>query len=123
MANILIVDDAKVMRITIQKQLEQLGHTVIAQAENGFDAIEQYKKFQPDFVTMDITMPELNGISNGIDALSEIMSIDAEAKVIMITSHGEQKLVMEAITKGSKGYVLKPITKDKLEDVIGKLDL
>ena len=121
MAKILVVDDAKVMRITIKKQLEKLGHEVIAEAENGFEAIEQYKLYNPDLVTMDITMPEVNGISSGIEALVEIRNIDPNAKIIMVTSHGEENLVIEAISKGSKGYILKPIVQDKLQDIIEKL--
>lgn len=123
MANMLVVDDTKIMRTTISRQLEELGHKVVAEAQNGFEAIEQYKKFKPDVVTMDITMPEINNIGNGIDALSEIRKVDPEAVVIMLTSHGEQKLVIEAITKGSKGYILKPVTKAKLADVLNKVNV
>ena len=123
MAKVMIVDDAKIIRITIKKQLEQLGHEVVASVENGYEAILEYEKCKPDLVTMDITMPVVNDIKNGIDALTQIMKIDPEAKVIMITSHGEQRLVMEAISKGSKGYILKPITKDKLENLLLKIGL
>jgi len=123
MANILVVDDVKIMRLTIKRHLEDLGHNVVAEAENGYEAIKQYRRFKPDLVTMDITMPEINGVGNGIDALLKIKEIDPDAKVIMITSHGEQKLVIESISKGSKGFVLKPITKDKLSNVLGKINL
>ena len=123
MANILVVDDANVMIVTIKRQLEKLGHTVVAEAQNGYEAIEKYKNSKPDAVTMDISMPEVNGIGNGIDALVKIKEIDPDAKVIMLTSHGEQKLVIEAISKGSKGYLLKPVTQDKLADVLGKIDI
>jgi len=123
MAKIMIVDDAKIIRITIKKHLEALGHEVVSLAENGFDAVEQYEKIKPDIVTMDITMPEQNGIKNGIEALDEIIKIDKDANVIMITSHGEQRMVMEAISKGSKGYILKPVTKEKLQQIIEKIPL
>ena len=123
MANILVVDDAQILRISIKKHIEDLGHKVIATAANGEEAISKYKVFSPDLVTMDISMPEKNGIKNGIDALGEIMKINSEAKVIMVTSHGEQRLVMDAISKGSKGYILKPVTKEKLTDIIEKLGL
>ena len=121
MANILVVDDAKVMRLTIKKHLENLGYKVVGEAENGFEAIEKYKLLEPDIVTMDITMPGLNDIRNGIDALVEIIKIDKKAKIIMLTSHGEQKLVIDAISKGSKGYILKPITSEKLSNVLQKI--
>jgi len=115
MASVLIVDDIKIMRFTIKNILEELGHKVIAEADNGYDAIEKYKIFKPDIVTMDITMPSKNDISDGIEALLHIKKIDKNANIIMLTSHGENKLVMKAIAKGAKGYILKPITKDKVE--------
>ena len=121
MKRILVVDDAKVMRLTIKKHLENLGYKVVGEAENGFEAIEKYKLLEPDIVTMDITMPGLNDIRNGIDALVEIIKIDKKAKIIMLTSHGEQKLVIDAISKGSKGYILKPITSEKLSNVLQKI--
>jgi len=123
MAKILVVDDTKIMRTTITRQLEELGHKVVGEAQNGYESVEQYKKLKPDAVTMDITMPKLNNIGNGIDALCEIKKIDPDALVIMLTSHGEQKLVIDAITKGSKGYILKPVTKNKLADVLGKINI
>jgi len=123
MANILIVDDAEIIRISISKYMEKLGHTIIAKATNGDEAISQYKEYSPDLVLMDISMPEINGIKDGIDALCEIMKINSLAKVVMVTSQGEQRLVMEAISKGAKGYILKPVSKDKLHNIIDKLDL
>ena len=118
MANVLVVDDVSIMRFTIKKHLTSLGHKVIAEASNGFEAINQYETHNPDIVTMDITMPAENGIKNGIEALVGIKKIDRDAKVIMVTSHGEERLVMEAITKGAKGYILKPITEEKLSDAL-----
>ena len=123
MANILIVDDAEIIRISIRKYIENLGHTVISTAENGYEAIVEYKKNSPDLVLMDISMPEVEGIKNGIEALEEIISVDKNAQVVMVTSHGEQRLVMEAISKGSKGYILKPVTKEKFENILEKLEL
>ena len=118
MANVLVVDDVSIMRFTIKKHLTSLGHKVVAEAANGHEAIKQYEAHSPDVVTMDITMPAENGIKNGIEALVGIKKIDMDAKVIMVTSHGEEKLVMEAITKGAKGYILKPITEEKLGDAM-----
>ena len=121
MANILVVDDIKIMRFTIKTILEELGHKVIAEAENGYDAIEKYKMFKPDIVTMDITMPSKNNIIDGIEAFLEIKKIDKDANVVMLTSHGENKLVMKAISKGAKGYILKPITKEKVKTSLEKI--
>ena len=123
MAKVLVVDDATIMRINIKRMLEQLGHEVVAEAKNGYESIKMYKDFQPDFVTMDITMPEENGIKDGIDAVEEIAKIDNKAKVIMITSHGEQDKVIRAIQNGASNYILKPLKADKLEEIIAKLGL
>jgi two-component system chemotaxis response regulator CheY len=99
------------------KKLTELGHNVVAEAGNGEEAVAMYSEYNPDLVTMDITMPEMNGI----DALSEIMKMDSKATVIMITSHGEEKKVIEAIKLGAKGYILKPLTTEALEDGINKI--
>lgn len=121
MANVIVVDDAKVMRLSIIRQLEKLGHSIVSEASNGYEAVEEYKKHKSDFVTMDISMPNVNGITNGIDALVKIKEFDTSANVIMVTSHGEEKLVIDAISKGSKGYILKPITQDKLSSILKKI--
>ena len=121
MATVLIVDDAAIMRINIKKMLEKLGHEVIGEAVDGHDAIQQYEKLDPDFVTMDITMPEVNGVGDGIEAVKQIRLHDYKAKIIMVTSHGEQNKVIKAIQNGASNYLLKPIKYDKLEEVINKL--
>ena len=92
MANVLVVDDIAIMRNVIKRHIIKLGHTVVAEAENGHNAIIQYKRFNPDIVTMDVTMPAENGVKNGIDALKLIKEFDSNAKVVMVTSHGEEKL-------------------------------
>jgi len=121
MAKVLIVDDAKIMRITIRKIIEGLGHTVIGEASSGYEGVEQYKLLKPDFVTMDITMPAEQGITDGIEAVKEIMKIDKAAKIIMITSHGEQNKVIQAIQSGASNYILKPLQSEKLAEIISKL--
>lgn len=121
MAKILVVDDIAIMRHVIKRHLEKLGHTVVAEAENGNRALHQYKLFHPDMVTMDITMPAENGVKNGIDALKLIKEYDKNAKIVMVTSHGEEKLVIEALTVGAKGYVLKPVNEEKLNTIINKV--
>lgn len=123
MYKVLVVDDADIMRLTLKRNLVELGHQVVAEAKDGFNAIELYKSEKPDIVTLDITMPAVNGITNGLDALVKIKEFDPNAHIIMITSHGEEKLIIEAISKGAKGYILKPITKDKVDSAIQKLKL
>ena len=121
MAKVLIVDDAKIMRISLKKIIENLGHEVIGEAGSGYEAIEQYKSLKPDFVTMDITMPAVEGIADGIEAVKEIMKIDKNAKIIMITSHGEQDKVIKAIQSGASHYILKPIDANKFKEVLDKI--
>lgn len=113
----MIVDDSLIIRKTLSTKLQSMGHNVVAQAKSGKEAIELYGEHMPDLVTMDITMP----IMSGIEALQEIQKLYRNVNVIMVTSHGEEKLVMDAISSGAKGYVLKPITEEKLEQSIKKL--
>lgn len=117
MLNILVVDDSLIIRKTLTAQLEKIGHTVVAQAKSGQEAIELYGEYLPDLVTMDISMP----IMDGIESLKEIKNNYESAKIIMITSRGEEKLVMESLTRGARGYILKPITREKLETAISKV--
>jgi two-component system chemotaxis response regulator CheY len=109
------------MRISIKNMLENLEHEVIAEAGSGYEAIEMFKAYKPDIVTMDITMPADEGIADGIEAVKEIIAIDGNAKIVMITSHGEQDKVIRAIQSGASNYLLKPLQQEKLEEVIDKL--
>ncbi|MCP4971976.1 MAG: response regulator [Arcobacter sp.] len=118
MANILVVDDAKIMRFHISKLLKELGHTVMAEAQNGSEAISEYKKNKPDFVTMDITMPESDDIKSGIDAVGKIMEFDPTATVIMVSAQGDKEKVLQAIENGAAHFVQKPVTLDKLKEAI-----
>ncbi|WP_419764305.1 MAG: response regulator [Arcobacter sp.] len=120
MAKVLVVDDARIMRINIGNILKSRGHEVIAEAENGYEAIEMYRKHEPDIVTMDITMPDTNNISDGIEAVKAIKGEFPDAKIIMITSHGEEEKVITAIQNGASNYLLKPIQVKKLEEVFEK---
>jgi two-component system chemotaxis response regulator CheY len=120
MARILVVDDAKMMRVNIINMLETLGHEIVAEAANGYMAVEMYKKYLPDLVTMDITMPIENGVENGIDAVIAIKKEFSEAKIVMVTSHGEQDKVIKAIQSGASNYLLKPIQVEKLQEIIKK---
>ena len=117
MLKIMIVDDSSIIRKIFAKNLEELGHSVCVAAKDGREAISLYEKHKPDLVTMDVTMP----IMNGIESLKAIRKKDKDAKIIMVTSHGEERLVMEAITNGAKGYILKPITKENIEQAINKV--
>lgn len=117
MLKIFVVDDSLIMRRNITKMIESLGHIVVGEAKDGHEAIALYRKLAPDLVTMDITMPEMDGLS----AVKELKKIDKEAKIIMVTSHGQEEMVIDAIRSGASGYLLKPINITKLRDSIRKV--
>ncbi|RKX22671.1 MAG: response regulator [Candidatus Zixiibacteriota bacterium] len=116
MANILIVDDSKMMRRNLVKILTDAGHEVVAQAENGSQACSAFAKNQPDLVTMDINMP----IMDGIEAVKRIIVDFPEAIIIMISAHNEQSQVYEAIKCGAKNYIVKPINSKVVTAMIEK---
>ncbi|MBS2969102.1 response regulator [Metabacillus sp. KIGAM252] len=117
MARILIVDDAKFMRVTLTNVLEGANHTIAGEAENGIEAVSQYKTLQPDLVTLDITMPE----KNGLDALKEIMGEFPSAKVIMCSAMGQQKMVVEAIEAGAKDFIIKPFDSSRVLEAVERV--
>jgi len=113
---ILVVDDAAFMRMMIKDILTKNGYQVVAEAADGIQAIEKYKEVQPDLVTMDITMPEMDGIT----ALKEIKKIDRNAKVIMCSAMGQQAMVIDAIQAGARDFIVKPFQADRVLEAIKK---
>ncbi len=118
---VLVVDDSRIIRNGLSNILKFLGHEIVGEASTGYEAITMYKEFVPDLVTMDISMPMRRGIKDGIQALESIMELNKYATVIMITSHGEEELVLNAIKSGAKGYILKPITEEKVINSLEKV--
>ncbi|TMV52042.1 response regulator [Paenibacillus mesophilus] len=117
MANkILIVDDAAFMRMMIKEILSKNGYEVVGEAQDGSVAVEKYKELKPDLVTMDITMPEMDGIA----ALKEIKKFDSNAKVIMCSAMGQQAMVIDAIQAGAKDFIVKPFQADRVIEAIKK---
>jgi two-component system chemotaxis response regulator CheY len=116
MAKILVVDDAAFMRVRASKVLRDSGHEVV-QAENGIEAIRQYAAHQPDAVLLDITMPEMDGLT----ALREIRKLDPNARIAMVTAMGQQAIVMEALRAGAKDFILKPFQPDRVLAALQKL--
>lgn len=114
MKTVLIADDTQFMRLTLRQILEKAGCQVVAEAGNGLDAITKYKQYQPDIVTMDITMPDMNGI----EAIKELKKIDPRAKIIVISAMGNMAFVYEAIAAGACSFIVKPF---KEADVIKNL--
>lgn len=110
MRKVLIVDDAAFMRLAIKQMLEKNGFEQIEEAANGVEAVEKYKVLSPDIVTMDITMPDMDGI----EALKKIMEYDPKAKVVMVSAMGQESMVKDAIISGAKNFIVKPIKEDQL---------
>lgn len=114
MKNILIVDDTEFMRRTLRDILEEAGFNIVAEAENGVVAIEKYKMHTPDIVLMDITMP----VMNGMKALKEIIKINNEAKVVIVSAMGQETIVREAIMNGAEAFIVKPFKTERLVEVV-----
>jgi two-component system chemotaxis response regulator CheY len=111
---VLVADDARFMRQLIREIIEPEGFEVVGEAADGRAAVDEFTKLQPDLVTMDIVMPK----RSGIDALKEILTLDAGAKVAMVSALGQEALVMEALQAGAADYIVKPF---KPEAVIATL--
>lgn len=113
---VLIVDDAAFMRMMIKDILSKNGFEVVGEAENGAKAVEKYQELRPDLTTMDITMPEMDGIS----AVKEIKKLDPAAKVIMCSAMGQQAMVIEAIQSGARDFIVKPFQPDRVLEAVRK---
>jgi two-component system chemotaxis response regulator CheY len=112
---ILVVDDAAFMRMMIRDILTKEGYT-IHEAVNGRDAVEKYGAIKPDLITMDITMPELDGIS----ALRAIRASDPDARVLMVSAMGQQKMIVEALEAGALDFLVKPFQPTKVLETVKK---
>jgi len=108
MARILVADDASFMRQIIREILESEGHEIVAEASDGVQAVEVWKKYQPDLVTMDIVMPR----RSGLDAVRAIIAIDASARIVMCSALGQETLVTEALQAGAADFIVKPFKPD-----------
>ncbi|MBO0961802.1 response regulator [Neobacillus sp. MM2021_6] len=117
MARVLIVDDAAFMRMMLKDILTKNGLEVVGEAVNGEDAFEKYQEVQPDIVTMDITMPEMDGIT----AVKKIRAVNPQAKIIMCSAMGQQPMVLEAIQAGAKDFIVKPFQADRVIESITKV--
>lgn len=117
MKRVLIVDDTAFMRMSLKTMLEKNGFEVIGEAENGSVAVRKYKELRPDIVTMDITMPEMDGIQ----ALKEIRQFDSNSKVVMISALGQESYIREAVMSGAKGFIIKPFKEDYVVQTLSRL--
>ncbi|MDI6711449.1 MAG: response regulator [Thermoanaerobacterales bacterium] len=114
---ILIADDAAFMRMMIKNILVKSGYEVVGEAENGAAAAQLYKETQPDLVTMDITMPDVDGI----EGVKAIRQIDPNANIIMVSAMGQQSMVMEAIQAGAKDFIVKPFQQERMLQAIERV--
>ncbi len=116
MTKVLVVDDAAFMRLVIRTMLEKNGFEII-EAENGAAGVKKYKECNPDVVTMDITMPEMDGLK----ALKTIREHDPKAKIIMVSAMGQECLVKEAVMHGAKTFIVKPFQEEFIVQTITKI--
>jgi two-component system chemotaxis response regulator CheY len=116
MARVLVVDDAAFMRKMVGDALAKGGHEVVGEASNGQEAVESFQALRPDIMTLDITMPEKDGLT----ALKEIMALDPSARVVMCSARGQESKVLEAVKSGAKDFVVKPFQADRVIDAVGK---
>ncbi|CCX85444.1 response regulator domain-containing protein [Clostridium sp. CAG:590] len=117
MANILIVDDSRTSRKILKGILEGEGYEVVGEATNGQEGYDRYVELKPDVVTMDITMPVLDGI----EALKKIKSEYPDAKVVMVTAAGQKTKMVEAVQNGASEFVSKPFEPEQLKKIIDKV--
>jgi two-component system, chemotaxis family, chemotaxis protein CheY len=114
---IMIVDDSSLSQTRLTAVLESIGHQVVMVASNGAEAVDAYEKVMPDMVTMDITMPGMDGIV----ATRRLLGKHPAAKIMMVTSHAEREMLFQALGAGAKGYILKPFQNDKLREAIDRM--
>lgn len=117
MSKVLIVDDACFLRVMLKDILEKNNHEVIGEASNGIEAVKLYKQLKPDLVTMDITMPDMEGI----EAVKHIKAFDEHAKIIMCSAMGQEAKIIQSIKAGAKDFIVKPFNEDKLIDSVNKM--
>jgi two-component system, chemotaxis family, chemotaxis protein CheY len=116
MARVLVVDDAAFMRKMLSDALVAGGHEIVGEAGNGLEAVDRFQALKPELTTLDITMPEKDGLA----ALAEIMAIDPSAKVVMCSALGQETKVLEAVKLGARDFVVKPFQADRVLEAVGK---
>ncbi|MBD3194738.1 MAG: response regulator [Candidatus Lokiarchaeota archaeon] len=115
---ILVVDDAAFTRNMLKKIIDKTDFTeVVGEASNGNEAIQQYKKLKPDLVTMDLVMPEMGGI----ESIEQLLKIDRNATIVVVSALGQEALVLEAAKKGAKDFIQKPFKNDQVLEVMERI--
>ena len=116
MASILIVDDSRTSRKILRGILEDMGHTIIGEAKNGEEGVAMFKELRPDAVTMDITMPVMDGVT----AMKQIHAVDANTKIITITASGQRGKIIECLKDGACEFITKPYVAEEIKETIKK---
>ena len=116
MARVLVVDDAAFMRKMVTDALTKGGHEVVGEAGTGTEAIDRFQELKPDLTTLDITMPEKDGLT----ALREILTLEPAAKIVMCSALGQESKVLESIKLGAKDFVVKPFKAERVLEAVGK---
>lgn len=114
---VLIVDDALFMRTMLRDIFDESGWHIVAESESGEQAIEDYNRFKPDIVTMDVVMPEMSGI----DALQKILTNDPDARIVVCSALGQKHLIIDAIQAGAKDFIVKPFKKEQVLEVVERV--
>ncbi len=117
MIRTLITDDTAFMRMTLRNVLEKNGYEVVGEAEDGQKAVELFQELKPDIVTMDITMPNMDGIT----AIKKIRDLDADATIVVVSAMGQKALVIDALNAGAKDFIVKPFESDRILNALEKL--
>jgi two-component system chemotaxis response regulator CheY len=117
MSRVLIVDDAAFMRLMLRNIVIKMGFEVVGEADNGIDAIKQFVELKPDVITMDITMPEMDGII----AVGEIIKMDKHAKIIICSAKSHKNMIIEAVMAGAKDFIVKPFNEERVKETLLKV--
>lgn len=117
MKTVLIVDDSKFIRFKLKTIIEDSGFQVVGEAENGLKAVQRYWDLRPNIITLDITMPEMDGLQ----ALKHIRAMDRYVKIVMVSAMGQEHMVLDAIKAGANGFILKPFQENKVIETLNTL--
>ncbi|BAS25940.1 response regulator [Limnochorda pilosa] len=115
---VLVVDDTAFMRMTLRRALERFGHEVVGEAADGEEAVQLYNELRPDLVTMDITMPKMDGIT----AIRQIRSVEPKARIIVCSAMGQKPMVVEALEAGAQDFLVKPFDADRIRDALERMN-
>ena len=117
MPKVLVCDDSAFMRMMLKKLLTDLGHEIVGEAGDGKQAVQMYRQFKPDLVTMDITMP----VMDGIQAVKHIHDEDPLARIIMVTAIGQRSIISDAIKAGASSFIVKPFDPEQVSEAVAKV--